>query len=101
MNKVYKQSFFSSLGAGVYIVLVGLFINNAQSWFGSQNSLAGIMAFLILFSLSALVVGGLLVGQPLMLYLDGEKKDAVLMLAVEAGWLLLFFLLALAVLALR
>ena len=99
MKAACKQSFLYSLGAGVYTVLVGIFMSNADRWFGSANSLSGIIAVLILFSLSALVVGGLLVGKPITLYLDGKKKDAVWMIICSGGWLLLFFAVALIILA--
>jgi hypothetical protein len=101
MLKNCKSSFLYALGAGVYIVLVGLFMHYAESLFGKNDNVIGIVAVLILFSLSALVVGGLLIGKPVMLYIDGKKKDAILMLASVAGWMLLFFLIALLVLAVR
>jgi uncharacterized membrane protein len=101
MLKNCKSSFLYSLGAGVYIVLVGLFMHYAESIFGKNDNVIGIVAVLILFSLSALVVGGLLIGKPIMLYVDGKKKEAVMFLVSTAGWLLLFFLITLLVLALR
>jgi hypothetical protein len=43
----------------------------------------------------------LTIGKPIMLYIDGKKKDAVLWLVSIAGWFLLFFFLALLVMALK
>ncbi len=101
MMKICKQSFLYSLGAGIYIGLVGLFMRHAEAIFGKQDSTVGIVAVLLLFSLSALVVGGLLVGKPIMLFIDGKKKEAVWIILANAGWLLLFFLIAIVVLAVR
>jgi len=101
MMKICKQSFLYSLGAGIYIVLVGLFMTNAEKILGKVDSVVSTTAFLLLFSLSALVIGGLLAGKPIMLFIEGKKKDAVWTLLANAGWLLLFFLIALLVLALR
>ncbi len=101
MTKMCSQSFWYSLGAGIYITLVGIFMRYGENLLGSEDSLNGIIAVLFLFSLSALVVGGLLVGKPVFLYIDGKKKEAVSMLVCSGGWLLLFFLIAIAVLAVR
>jgi len=98
MKEICKKSFINSLLAGVYIVLVALFMSNANEWLGQANSTIGVAAVLLLFSLSALVVGGLIVGKPIFLYIDGKKKDAVWMLIASAGWLLLFLLIAIAIL---
>lgn len=100
MWEICKKSFLHSLGVGVYIVLVAEFMNHANGWFGKGDTVFTGIVVLLLFTLSALVVGGLILGKPLMMYLDGKKKDAVLFLTAEAGWLLLFFLIALVVMAL-
>ena len=95
MKQVYRQSFLNSLGVGAYIVLVALFMNNAEKIFGKTDTVFTSVAFLLLLSMSALIVGGLLVGKPIFLYIDGKKKDAVLMLVASACWLLLFLVIAL------
>jgi len=76
MWKVCKPSFLYSLGAGIYIVFVALFINHANSLLGSADTVYTSIAALLLFTMSALIVGGLLIGKPIFLYIDGKKKDA-------------------------
>lgn len=100
MKTICKNSLISSLGVAAYIILVATFMSHANSWFGSDDKFVTPIVVLLLFSLSALVVGGLLVGKPIFLYIDGKKKDAVQMLFANAGWLLLFFLISLILLAL-
>lgn len=97
MKDICKKSFVNSLGVAGYILLVALFMNNAEKVFGKTDTVITGVAFLLLFTLSALVVGGLLVGKPIFLYIDGKKKDAALYIAASAGWLLLFFLIVLGV----
>lgn len=99
MAKTLKQSFVFTLAAAIYIVLLGFFMNHANGWFGSADTVVSGTAAMILFTLSALVVGGLLIGKPLMLYLDGQKKEAVVMLFSSGAWLFLFFIIALFVLS--
>ena len=101
MTSMCKPSFWYSLGAGAWIALVATFTQNANSWFGTQDTIISVIAVLLLFSISALVVGGLIVGKPIFLYIDGKKKEAIQMLLCSGGWLLLFFLIVLAILAVR
>lgn len=98
MKEICKKSLWYSLGAAVWITLVASFMQKANDWFGKQDSIISVIAILLLFSMSALIVGGLLVGKSVFFYIDGKKKEAVQMLLANAGWLLLFFLITLFVL---
>ena len=64
-------------------------MQNGDKLFGKNNNVATVMAFLMLFVFSATVVGGLVLAKPVMLYLDGQKKEAVKMLLCTVGWLLI------------
>lgn len=97
---ITKQSFLYSLGAAGWIVLVATFMQYANSWFGKVDTVVTSIAALLLFSMSALIVGGLLVGKPIFLYIDGKKKEAVGMLIYTGSWMILFFAVALLVMAL-
>ena len=95
-----KTSFFNALGILVYIVLVATMMQNGDRIFGKMDNFVSPIAFLLLFTLSACVVGGLVLGKPLMLYLDGKKKEAVGMFVQTGLWLAGFTVLALVVTAL-
>jgi len=85
----------STLLAAVYILLVALFMTNAEQWLGQMNSALSAAVFLMVFSLSALVVGGLFVAKPLALYVDGQKQDALRLLLWNGGWLFIFIVIGL------
>jgi len=89
------------LGVLVYIIGVALLMQNAERIFGTMNNVLGPITFLLLFTLSALVVGGLLLTKPIMLYLDGKKKEAMMMLFTCIGWLATFTAIALIILAIK
>lgn len=97
MNKqqLPVQSFVSTLLAILYILAVALFMTNAERWFGQADSAFSAAVFLMLFSLSALIVGSLFVAKPLALYIDGQKKDALQLLLWNGGWLFVFFVVGL------
>lgn len=59
----------------------------------------GVSMFLMLFVLSASVVVSLVAGKPLMLYLDGRKKEVVTLLGYMILFLFLLYLVGLAKLA--
>lgn len=70
-----------SLGVLAYVSLVVLFMSNAEKIFGkSDNFLTGIIVLLI-FILSALITGSLVLGRPIMYYLDGKKNEAIKLLS--------------------
>lgn len=79
-KKLFLFSALHSLGVLAYVSLVVLFMNNAQNIFGkSDNILTGVIILLI-FILSALVTGSLVLGRPILYYLDGKKVEALKLL---------------------
>ena len=60
---------------------------NADSIFGKMNSFLGPAALLLLFVLSATIVGALVLGRPIYLYLGGSKAEAIKLLAYTIGCL--------------
>lgn len=80
-SKLIKWGIAQALGVFVYILLLSVFMNKANDWLGQDDRgiLAPIMALLILV-FSALVTGGLVLAKPIMLYIDGKKKEGVRLL---------------------
>lgn len=92
-NKLWLWSFFGSFGTIIYIMLVVWFIGQAEhSLFEGQGFFLVPVIMLTLFVFSALVTGSLMLGKPIMLYLDNEKKSAVKMLMANAIMLLIEFM---------
>lgn len=76
MNKIFKNPYLNSVFAEVYIIMLVSLIR----FIGKENSPDNFFspaAALSLFVLSAAVMGYLFLGEPLQLFLDGEKKQAV------------------------
>lgn len=82
MNKIIllKQGLINSLGTLLYCGLVAYLMINGEGLFGKISGVFGVMAFLMLFVLSAAIVGSLVLGKPIIYYLDGKKKEAILLL---------------------
>lgn len=88
--KIAQVSLAHSLGVMVYVAIVAAVMSRGERLFEKVDNpvLAGV-AMLMLFSTSAVVVCSLVLGRPLMLYLDGKKKEAVTFLISTIGWLVL------------
>ncbi len=91
-NKLGAYSFVHSVGVVVYTAIVVLIMNNGEKLFGKQMNYLGALAMLLLFVLSATIVGLLVLGKPVLLYMDGKKKEAIKLLLMTIMWLLIFTL---------
>lgn len=82
-----RNPIVNALAAVGYIFLVALFISLIPTLFPGQhgNPLGAIAGFLSLFVFSAAVMGYLVVGMPLRLFLEGEKKEAVALFMKTLG----------------
>jgi len=96
---LFKWGATHALGVLVYIFLLATFFSKANDFFGkTDHSIVSPMAALMLFVFSALVTGGLVLGKPLMLYLDGHKKEGVKLLFFTGIGLFVFMVLVFTIL---
>ncbi len=72
-----KNPIYNALAATTYIVLVVLAINGISNIPSLESSLIMPVIFLSLFVLSAAVMGYIFCYQPLRMYLDNKKEEAV------------------------
>ena len=72
-----KNPFINALVASLYIVIIASIIYYVLKPIGQQDTLIIPIAIISLFTLSAAVMGYLFLSQPLRLYFDGNKKQAV------------------------
>ena len=87
-HPIALSTFRNTTGAIAYIFLVSQIMNNGDILFGNfANSYLGPFAILLLFVLSAAVVGGLLFGQAIYLFFEGNKKDSIKSAIYNIGWL--------------
>lgn len=88
-----------AFGVLVYVSLLATFFNNANDWFGrADQKIVTPVAAIMLFVCSALITGGLVLGKPIMLYIDGYKKEGVKLLFFTGAGLFVFMILAFTVL---
>jgi len=93
--KTFKQSLPYSAGAILYVAVVATVMQNAQRLFGSEkpDTVLAPIGILLLLVVSAATMGLLIFGKPVMLYLDGKKREAVAMVVCTVGQLAAFTIL--------
>ncbi len=72
----FKNPYVNSLYAEIYIILIASAMNLLKSPNTPDKPFDGVV-FLSLFVLSAAVMGFIFVSEPVQLYLNGEKTQAV------------------------
>ena len=99
-KSLIKIATLNSLGVLVYSSIIALFLTNGNEIFGKMSSVLASITFLMIFVLSATIVGSLILAKPIMLYIDGAKKEAVKLLIYTICTLFAITLIAVLVLLL-
>ena len=87
---IIQYGLFNAVLAAGYIALVATFLSSAEKIFGQQEgSPIPIIAFLLTFVFSAAIMGITIFGRSILWYLDGKKKEAIILLFYTLGFLLL------------
>lgn len=95
------QSLSSAILTVLYIAGVAQIIQNGEKIFGQMKNFFGPVAFLLLFVLSAAITGALILGRPVLLYLDGQKSAGVKLFFYTVVWLLAATLIVFAAMILK
>lgn len=100
-NQILKVAALNAAGTTLYIALVATFFTNTSRLFANspEHIILIPMAMLLLFVLSASVTGSLVLGRPILWYLDGKKKEAVALFVTTLAFLFVLTFLAFLTLA--
>ncbi len=98
---ILKQSLVFSALAVLYVAVVATVMQNASRIFGpDKDNVIAPIVFLLLLVVSAATMGLLIFGKPVMLYIDGRKREAVAMAVYTIAFLAICTVLLLVVTAL-
>lgn len=93
-SKLISRALFNSLAVLVYVSLISTIMSNGDKIFGQvDNKIISPIIFLLLFVFSALLTSFLVLGKPIMLYLDGDKKGGLKLLMYTGVFIFIFLLL--------
>lgn len=75
-STLFLRGFLHALGVSAYVFSIALFMKYGERFFPEvDNNLLAPLVFILLFVFSALVTGSLVLAKPIMLYMDGKKKE--------------------------
>lgn len=97
---IVVRTLLNSLGVAAYVAAVATIMRYGERLFGQMTTVLAATAFLLLFCVSAAVVGSLVFGYPVVLFLNGQKREAVTTAIMTIGWLALITVAALVTVAL-
>jgi len=101
MNKtIIKNAVGNAVLTLVYVMVIALFFSHAEGIFGKEDPKTFLLptVMLLLLVLSAAVTGFLVFGRPVMWYIDGKKKEALILLAQTLFFLFVIIVIAFAAL---
>ena len=81
------HSFGHAVCAFAYIAGVAWVVFNGEALFGKGHMFMGPVLVLTLFVLSATIVGTLILGRPILLYVEGARSAALRFFMYTVGWL--------------
>jgi len=96
-KKILLRTLLNTFLATIYIFLVSQIINNGDKLFGKVDNMLAPFVFLLLFSLSAAVVGGLVFGESVLLLIKGKYSQGIISAVYSVAWLGLYTFLGLLV----
>jgi len=89
-KKILLSSLRNALATAAYVVIVSFIIINGDKIFGTMKTILGPIAFLLLFVVSAAITGFLVLGQPVMMYVENKKSEAIMLFIYTVAWLSAF-----------
>lgn len=92
--------FVQASGLTIYVGLFAVIVERIQAWLQVNrptfsNPVLGIMLFLMLFVLSALISGSLILGYPAVLFFGGKRAEAWRVLLWSVVWLAIYLIIIL------
>ena len=92
-SKLILYALLSALGTTLYVSGVAWFMTNIEKGaFGMIRDLRVPLAMILLFIFSAAITASLVLGKPILLYLDNFKKEAIKLFFYTLGFLLIAIL---------
>jgi hypothetical protein len=92
-QSLVKYAGLNALGTVLYVAIIATFLANTGNFQPTQRAMALIpVAMLLLFVFSAAITGLLVLGRPVMWYMEGKKKDAVSLFLWTLGFLLVIII---------
>lgn len=101
MKKLLQYSFVHAFGVFAYIFLIAWTMTNLSRWIPGPDTFLAPVAMLSLFVVSAAITGALVLGKPILMYINGEKSGAIKLFLLTVAWLFVFVVIVFAFMVLQ
>ncbi len=91
-REVKIKGLVPALEVTAYCSAIGFLMFRENEIFGKVPNFFGPVAFLLLFSFSALICGLIVFYKPYLLFFSKRQKEAIDLVVYTAAWLFLFFM---------
>ena len=92
-KQIIIRGFIDALGVAAYVTVFAWVINNLEHWFGDvPDTWLSPVLMLLVFIISACVTGLLVLLKPVLLYVEGQKKESVSLFVYTIGFLVILAL---------
>ena len=98
-KKLLARTFKTTICATVYIYVISQVLLNGAVLFNGVQQIVGSFVILLLFVLSAAIVGSLVLGDSIILISKGKTKEGVTSAIYSVGWLCAYTLISLILLS--
>ena len=89
-KELLAKTFRNTFGAVAYIFVVSQIMQNGSRFFGEKDNAFTPFVILLLFSLSAAIVGGLVLGHSVILFLNKKNAEGIKAAVYSIAWLGIF-----------
>lgn len=97
--KTFLAGLFYSLGVAAYVTFIAGVMTYGGNWLGNSSGLFVPTAFLLVFVVSATIVGGLVLGHPAYLLFSGRRREALFLAGSTIACLVLETIIYIGILA--
>ena len=92
-SQIITSALINSLSTAIYVMLIAILLySGEQGFFEKMNSAFIPIIMLMIFVFSAAFTGFLMLGKPVMWYLDNKKKEAVFLFFYTLAFFLIIIL---------
>lgn len=95
-SKLISYGLLHSLSVLLYTAAVAWLMFNGERFFGKAQNFTMPLTLLLLFVLSATIVGLLVLGRPIYMYFNGHRQEGIKLLIYTLVWLAIITIIILA-----
>jgi len=93
-GNIIKKAFINSAATAAYVIAISFFLSHTKDIFGPEEPKTILVPtmMLLLLIISASITGFLVLGKPILWYLEGKKQEAISLFVYTISFLIIIAL---------